>query len=217
MEINMKVYRLPLGIISANCYVIETSEGNAAAVDIGGEYPKLKSFLSSHSLTLKKILLTHGHYDHMLGAAAAQEDTGAEIYVHEADAPMLTSRHLSLADSIGGGFFEPAENFKVLSDKDIVTLDELEFEVIHTPGHTPGSVCYKCAGELFSGDTLFKLSIGRTDFPGGSIQQMFSSLKKLSELSGNFAVHPGHNEETTLDFEKQNNPYMNGNPYENII
>lgn len=213
----MKIYRLPLGILSANCYVIETESGSAAAVDIGGEYGKLKAFLEEHSLTLKKILLTHGHHDHMGGAAEAAADTGAEVYIHKYDADMLKSSRLSLADAIGGGAFAPVARFTELSDGDTVTLDELEFQTIHTPGHTKGSVCYKCADSLFSGDTLFKLSMGRTDFPGGSHMEMMSSLKRLSDLNGSYDVYPGHNETTTLDFERSRNPYMNGNLYEDII
>ena len=213
----MKIYRLPLGILSANCYVIETEKGNAAAVDIGGEYPKLKCFLEEHSPTLKKILLTHGHYDHMGGTALAASDTGAQVYIHENDAQMLTSRQTSLAEAISGGAFDPVNDFNLISDGSVISLDELNFEVIHTPGHTRGSVCYKCGSNIFSGDTLFRMSIGRTDFPGGSMKEMLSSIKRLSELSGSFNVYPGHNEESTLDFERKNNPYMNGNLYEDFI
>lgn len=213
----MKIYRLPLGILSANCYVIETEKGNAAAVDIGGEYPKLKRFIEEHNLTLKKILLTHGHYDHMGGTAQAASDTGAQVYIHENDAQMLTSRQASLADAISGGVFDSVNDFTITSDGSVISLDELNFEVIHTPGHTKGSVCYKCNFDIFSGDTLFKMSVGRTDFPGGSMAEMLASIKRLSELSGSLNVHPGHNEETTLDFERKNNPYMNGNLYEDFI
>ncbi|MGN0621641.1 MAG: MBL fold metallo-hydrolase [Porcipelethomonas sp.] len=213
----MKIHRLPLGMLSANCYIAETGKGNAAAIDIGGEYGKLKSFLSEHDLRLKKIFLTHGHFDHTGGVAQAAAETGAEVFIHGYDARMLTSRRESLADAMGMGAFDPVENFTEISSGDVITLDELEFEVIHTPGHTKGSVCYKCADSIFSGDTLFRMSMGRTDFPGGSIQEMMQSLRTLSEIPGNFDVYPGHNETTTLDFERNNNPYMNGNLYEDII
>ena len=109
------------------------------------------------------------------------------------------------------------EKFTEIKDGDKITLDELTFEVIHTPGHTKGGVCYKCGDALFTGDTLFKLSMGRTDFPGGSMGAIFDSLKKLSELDGDFTVYPGHNETSTLSFERKNNPYLKGNPYEDSI
>ncbi|MGN1481707.1 MBL fold metallo-hydrolase [Porcipelethomonas sp.] len=213
----MKVYRIPLGNFMANCYIVETSRKNAAVIDPGGDYPKLKGLLEEHKLCVKKILLTHGHYDHFGAAAQAAAENDAEIFIHENDAPMLTSRTLSLADAIGNGEFNCAEKFTVIKDGDKITLDELEFEVIHTPGHTKGGLCYKCEDSLFTGDTLFKLSMGRTDFPGGSMGEIFDSLKKLSELDGDFNVYPGHNETSTLSFERKNNPYLKGNPYEDSI
>lgn len=213
----MKIYRMPLGSFLANCYIVETENKNAAVIDPGGDYPKLKKKLDELGLTMKKILLTHGHYDHFGAASEASFNNNAEVFIHEDDAPMLTSRDLSLADAIGNGAFRPVEKFTEIKDCDKITLDELTFEVIHTPGHTKGGVCYKCGDALFTGDTLFKLSMGRTDFPGGSMGAIFDSLKKLSELDGDFTVYPGHNETSTLSFERKNNPYLKGNPYEDSI
>ncbi len=213
----MKVTRIPVGDLRANCYIIETENKNAAAVDPGGDFEKIKAFLKDNNLDLKKILLTHGHYDHIGAAAQTAEEYGAQIYIHEQDSVMLTDRTANLADAIGGGKFIPTDNFNAINDGDVIRLDELEFEVIHTPGHTRGGVCYKCGNALFTGDTLFKMSMGRTDFPGGSMGEMYDSLKKLAALEGNYEVYPGHNETSTLDFERKNNVYLKGNPYEDFI
>lgn len=213
----MKLYHVNLGPLAVNCYIIETDSKNAAAVDIGGDYSRLKALLDEKGLTLKKILLTHGHYDHFGGVADAVKDTGAEVYIHENDAEMLISSRLSLADGISPEPFEPVERFSTVKDGDEITLDELTFRVIGTPGHTRGGVCYRCGGCIFTGDTLFALSMGRTDFPGGSPAEMHKSLMMLAGIEEDLKVYPGHNETSTLAFEKKNNPYMKENPYEALI
>lgn len=213
----MTIHKLPLGLLSANCYIIETDYNNAVAVDIGGEWDKLSVFLAEHSLNLKAILVTHGHYDHIDGIAAAQRDTSAEVYIHEADASKMTSRRESLAEYISGGEFQPVEKFSTVKNGDFIKIDDIDFEVIHTPGHTKGGVCYKCGNCLFTGDTLFRMSIGRTDFPDGDIIEMINSVKALGKLEGEFDVYPGHGENSTLDFERKNNPYMKEDPYEDFI
>ncbi len=213
----MKLHHLLLGQLAVNCYIIETENKNAVAIDIGGNYEKLKAFLADKGLTLKKILLTHGHYDHFGGVADAVSDTGAEVYIHEKDAPMLTSEVLSLACNITSDPFEAVEKYTTIKEGDVITLDELSFSVMNTPGHTKGCVCYRCGDCLFSGDTLFNLSMGRTDFPGGSHGEMMASLGRLAEIKEDLNVYPGHNSSSTLSFEKKNNPYMKGNPYEDFI
>lgn len=213
----MKIYRLPVGELLANCYIIGTESKNAVAVDPGSDFQKIKKLLDEHNLTLKKILLTHGHYDHIGAVRETAAAYGAEVYIHENDAPMLTSRTKSLADAIGAGRFNEIPEFITLRNGDVISLDEISFEVIHTPGHTEGGVCYKCGNALFTGDTLFKLSMGRTDFPGGNMGEMFKSLQKLAQLEGDYDVFPGHNETSTLSYERKNNPYLKGNPYEDFI
>ena len=163
----MKIYRIPVGELLANCYIIETENKNAVAIDPGSDFQRIKNLLDEHELTLKKILLTHGHYDHIGAAHEISAAYSAEVYIHEEDAPMLASRTKSLADAIGAGQFNEITKFTTVTNGDVIILDELSFEVIHTPGHTRGGVCYKCGNALFTGDTLFKLSMGRTDFPGG--------------------------------------------------
>lgn len=213
----MKLHHISLGPLAVNCYVIETENKNAAAIDIGGNYPRLKALLEENGLTLKKILLTHGHYDHFGGVADAVKDSGAEVYIHENDASMLTGRKESLSEEITYEPFAPVERFNTISDGDKITLDELTFNVIGSPGHTKGGVCYICGEYIFTGDTLFSLSMGRTDFPGGSPVEMRRSLLKLAEIEEDLKVCPGHNNMSTLAFEKRNNPYMKENPYEDLI
>lgn len=213
----MKITQIPVGILRSNCYIIETEKKNAAAVDTGSDTEKIKEFIRENGLCLKKILLTHGHFDHMGAAAELSEQLGAEVYIHREDAPMLSDSHLSLADAVGGGVYYPVEHFTCVEEGDKITLDELEFEVMHTPGHTKGGVCYKCGNALFTGDTLFRMSMGRTDFPGGSLQQMYESLKRLRELDGNYDVYPGHNDRSTLDYERKYNVCLKGNPYEDTF
>lgn len=213
----MKLHHILLGPLAVNCYVIETENKNAAAIDIGGNYGKLKQLLDEKGLTLKKILLTHGHYDHFGGVAEAVKDTGAEVYIHKNDAPMLTGRRESLADEISLEPFAPVEKFTVIDDGSMIALDELTFKVTATPGHTKGGVCYLCGECIFTGDTLFALSMGRTDFPGGSPVELHRSLMKLAGIEEDLKVCPGHNEMSTLAFEKRNNPYMKEDPYEDLI
>lgn len=213
----MKLHHITLGPLAANCYIIETKNKNAVAIDIGGDYPKFKNTLIENGLTLKKILLTHGHYDHFGDVAAAACDTGAEVYIHKLDAHMLTSKVDSHAVHISITPFMPVNDFTTIEDGDEIKLDELTFKVLSTPGHTKGGVCYICEDSIFTGDTLFKLSMGRTDFPTGNPTEMHNSLLKLAKIEEDLNVYPGHNESSTLAFEKRNNPYMKENPYEDFI
>ncbi len=213
----MKAKVMPLGELRANCYIVETENKNAVAFDIGGEPERFLQYLKENDLTLKKIFLTHGHYDHIGGVYEVQKQTGAEVYVHSGDAMKIKSEVGSLAINLGETDFKKIENYTEVKDGDIITLDELEFKVMHTPGHTNGCVCYICDECIFTGDTLFRCSIGRTDLPDGDFTKMSESLQKLNALEKDYIVYPGHEGETTLAFEKNNNPYLKGNPYDNFI
>ena len=153
------------------------------------------------------MLLTHGHFDHIIGARDVKEKYGAKVVVSAPDEPMLSSGKLSLAS-----FMDAVQNNVksdiVVSDGDVIKLGSLEIKVIATPGHTKGSVCYLVENALFSGDTLFYMSCGRTDFPSGSSDEMLASLKRLKNLGGDYTVYTGHDNITNLDFERKNNPYM---------
>lgn len=212
---NVKIF--PLGVLRANCYVISNDKHNAVAVDIGGDSPTLLKRLHDDELTLTKIILTHGHYDHIGGVFDVQQKTNAQVFIHQNDADMLTNKDKNLFATVGGLSFNPVENYDTFSDKDVISQDDLNFKVIHTPGHTQGSVCFLCGDSLFSGDTLFKMSIGRTDLPGGSMDDMLNSLQKINSISDNVTIYPGHGDYTNLDFEKKNNMYLKGNLYDDFI
>lgn len=197
----------------ANCYLVTDQATKESFLVDPGAYGKRQSeYIRSQGIErLSYILLTHGHYDHIMGAAEFKEDFGGEVVIHQNDEAMLSNDFKSLFIFSGNGSSYPhVKADKIVGDGDILPFSGGDIRVIHTPGHTKGCVCYCLDRLLFTGDTLFNMSIGRTDFPGGSYKQLLSSLKKLSELQGDFRVLPGHEEETTLERERQNNPAMRG-------
>lgn len=204
----MKIHTLQLGELRANCYIAETAPNQCVAVDIGGNPRLLLEFLTMKKLTLSKILLTHGHFDHINGVEEVSVKTGAEVFIHEEDSPMLNSAGLSLSDMISVAPFNPVTEYTVIHDGDIISDGECDFKVLHTPGHSMGSVCYICGDVIFSGDTLFCCSVGRTDFHGSSPELMVNSLEKLYSLDGNYTVFTGHGDKTELEYEKNSNPYL---------
>lgn len=199
----MQISVLPLGDLVANCYVVADEAAKLCAViDPGDEGERVAQALSNLGLKVQYILLTHGHFDHVGGVKALQSATGAPVYMHKKDQ--------SLPPQLAG---DQPSDFLDLSVESPKPVGAITFEVLETPGHSTGSVCFVARQEgaddvLFTGDTLFQGSIGRTDFPGGSIGEMMESLKKLSELPGDYRVYPGHGMETTLDQERHYNAYL---------
>lgn len=205
----MKIYTLQLGPIQANCYIVQTAPDRCIAVDIGGDSRRFLDFIAGKGLSLRKILLTHGHFDHMLGVEEVRKATGAEVYVHTDDAKMLVSPEYSLFEGFGmfGGFPAVTDYTAVFGDCWINDGD-CSFKVIHTPGHSEGSVCYICDDVMFSGDTLFSGSCGRTDLAGGNTLDLVNSLRHIYMIDRDLKVYPGHGEESSLAYEKQYNPYL---------
>jgi len=197
------------GSLENNCYLITDEETKISAlVDCTDDSQKMRDFIKDADI--KYILLTHGHFDHIGGVKAVKELTGAKVVISKEDEPMLSSSKASLAAFCGA--CQNNTNADIIAaDGDTLTLGNSVINVIATPGHTKGGLCYICDGNLFSGDTLFFCSCGRTDFPGGSVQEIMNSLKRISQLDGNLTVYPGHDRPSTLDFERVNNPYMNRN------
>lgn len=204
----MEVYTLPLGPFGTNCYVAVGKDGKAAVIDPGLYAPELQALLRDKTSEVELILLTHGHADHISGAAALREKTGAPILIHRLD-DEYTDGSLCMADECGYPF-APFRADRLLEEGDTVTFADETMTVLHTPGHTPGSVCFLHAEErvLFSGDTLFCLTAGRTDFPRGSRDDLMQSLRRLRDLDGDYTVYPGHERATRLDAERNRNFFM---------
>ncbi len=202
---------LVVGPIEANCYLIGCPDTlEAAVIDPGGDPPKIIEAIKANKLKVKYIINTHGHIDHIEANGKVQEATGAQILIHKNDAPMLTSPRLNLSTFVGGNIASPAADWELQEGDEIKIGQQITLQVIHTPGHSPGSICLQCTGDiLISGDTLFAGSIGRTDFPGGSYEQLIEGVReKLFVLPDAVVVYPGHGPSTTIGFEKKSNPFF---------
>ena len=187
---------LPLGAYQTNCYILK-NDGKALVIDPGYEPETVLIHLRRENLTLEAILLTHGHFDHVGAVKKLAAQTQCKVYIHPAEdsmPTMLTAGKLLYTHTYDEG--------------DVLELAGLSIRVLHTPGHTPGSVCLLCQDVLFSGDTLFAGSCGRTDLPGGDWATIQKSLRRLSGIEADFTVCPGHGEASTLSREKATNPYL---------
>lgn len=203
----IKVKSATFGALENNCYLITDEDtGKSALIDCTDSSSKMRDFISGADI--EYILLTHGHYDHIGGVEEIKKITGAKVVISAQDEYMLTSSRASLA-AFCSGLHNDTDADILVSDRDVINLGKTEIRVMSTPGHTKGSVCYLCGDCIFSGDTLFFCSCGRTDFPSGNSDEMLSSLRKIAAIEGNLKVYPGHDRPSTLDFERANNPYMN--------
>lgn len=201
----MKIDVIPLGHIAANCYML-LSDNAAVVIDPGIFSQRVKDFLNENSEKERLILLTHAHFDHICGAERLRADTGVKIAVGEKDAPALIDTSLSLSDKFHA-HQTPFEADILLKDNEIFDVGNIEFKSLSTPGHTVGGMCYLTVKTLFSGDTLFLESVGRTDFPGGDGEALLKSIKRLLSLDEDIEVYPGHGEPTTIEHEKLYNPF----------
>ena len=192
----MQIITIPCGPVMANSYIVRQEGSPTCAVIDPADAKLIFDRLQKEGLTCTHILLTHGHFDHGGDADRVRRLTGAPVYLHPADRALPSwLTHGLTAD-------------RELADGDELDFDGLRFKVLHTPGHTPGSVCFLCGDALFAGDTLFAGSCGRTDLPGGSWKTLAASLRRLAELEGDYTVLPGHGEATTLSEERESNPFM---------
>ncbi len=209
----MKIDRLILGEYETNCYVLRSSEAakDCMIVDAGPGAAKLIKFLQEHKLNPVAVVLTHGHIDHIEGVAALRaEFPDIKVYIHKLDAEMLTEPYTNLSAMAGAAFsVEPADFF--LEEQSVIEQADIKLSVLHTPGHTPGGVCLYSEDEgiVFTDDTLFADSIGRTDFPNGNTEQLLQSIReKLFTLPDETKVYPGHGPMTTIAHEREYNPFL---------
>lgn len=205
----MKIKVLPVTELYTNCYLV--SADNAALVIDPGEYTdEAADFLNRNPSAEKLILLTHAHFDHIGGADRLRRETGAKVAIGCNDAAALSDSEKNLSADFGFPI-NPFSADILLKNGEKFNVGELEITALETPGHTPGGMCFLAESSLFSGDTLFAGSVGRTDFPGGDTRALINSLKTVtSALPDSIAVYPGHGGSTTLAAEKRSNPYMNG-------
>lgn len=202
----IKIHALPLGSYQTNCYIVhEEHSKTCAVIDPGYTPERVLAQAEKLGLQVDAVLLTHGHFDHVGGVEAIVKATGCALWMREADYTQFKTPE--------NDFFYPIHDcdfteVQLCEEGEQIRAGGLTFTVMETPGHTWGSVCYLCENALFSGDTLFAGSCGRTDLPGGDGQTIVLSLERLAELEGDYTVYPGHGGATTLARERAHNPYM---------
>ena len=204
----MTLRTLCLGALDTNCHIVWDESRAAMIVDPADEADKILSVIEAEGLRVVAVVLTHVHFDHMLAAEAVCEAVGAPLYVGAGDETALADPIRNLS-----GVFEMCPPMRIKADKilreaDTISVGELTFTVMETPGHTPGCICLLCEDILFAGDVLFYDSIGRVDFPGGDIPAMVQSLRRLVSLPQDTQVYSGHGPATTVGREVVHNPYL---------
>ena len=203
---------LRVGPYGTNCYIVgseDTKQG--IIIDPGDEVPRILSKVARLGLDIKMIVLTHGHIDHVGGLKDIIEATGAEMAIHSEDAGFLKGKSGKIFSMLTAGisYPTPPEPDRLLNDGDTIDVDGLHFEIIHTPGHTRGGICLLGDGVLFSGDTLFNSSVGRSDLPGGNHRQLIEAIRtRLLSLPDDTVVYPGHGSATTIGDERIGNPFL---------
>lgn len=199
-----------VGVFAENCWVIGNRRtGEAICIDPGDQPEEILAMSRDMGVTIKAIANSHAHIDHILGVRGVQEATGAKFFLHTGDISIAQTASRSSVMLTGREVEPPPDPDFNPTDGDTIEVDGLKLTVLHTPGHTPGSLCYYTEGLLFSGDTLFQSSIGRTDLPGGDYQtEMNSIVDKLLALPDDTVVLPGHMGETRIGHERQTNPFI---------
>jgi hydroxyacylglutathione hydrolase len=211
MDNRLTIKRLVVGSLSANCFIVGGAAGTEGMViDPGGNSEQILRAIQDSRLNIKIIVLTHGHSDHIAALYDIQDKTGAGAAIHTEDADFLEG-HGSYSSQFGISYKTPHPPDRLLHEGDAITIGDTGFEVIHTPGHTPGSICLVTEGIVFTGDTLFYHGIGTTLMPGSSRSQLINSIQtRLMVLPDDTVVYPGHGRETTIGAERRDNPYVTG-------
>jgi hydroxyacylglutathione hydrolase len=208
---DLTVSRLTVGPLQANCFIAaDPASDQAVVIDPGGEPERILRALEEIGARAAAIINTHGHADHAAAAAALRQALGAPVLIHEADAELLGKRGRQMALWMGLEF-ETVEPDRLLHDEEAIEFGQARLTVLHTPGHTPGSISLLGTDRVFTGDCLFAGGVGRWDFPGGSEQDLFRSIEtRLLTLDDETIVHPGHGPDTTIGRERASNPFLGG-------
>ena len=202
---------LVVGPLETNCYILgDEKSKEAVVIDPGGDFGEIENQLKESQLTVRYVVLTHGHFDHTGALAQLERATGAKVLVHAEDAPMLSAAGQAQPFLVESGN-DPCGEDETLKEGDNIQFGQYRLEVLHTPGHTPGGISLAVEKMLFVGDTLFCGSIGRTDLPGGSFKQLMDSIKrKLLTRGDELLVYPGHGPASTVGEERRSNPFLTG-------
>ena len=210
----LQVFTCPVGPLAANCCIVSAPGGSTGfIVDPGADAEDILHAVRRRKLTITHILLTHSHFDHIMAVPAVREATGAKVCVHALDAAGLSDPTASLFARFysAWGRFEPFEADETFTEGSVIDVGFARLTVLHTPGHTPGSVCFDTGEQLFCGDTLFAASCGRVDFPGGDPAAMRASLARLAALPGDRICYAGHEGSFTLEDARRYNPVLRAN------
>jgi hydroxyacylglutathione hydrolase len=199
------IKKIVVGFLESNCYLAgDENTREIFVIDPGGDYREIKSVIDKDGLKPKAVINTHGHGDHI----GANKEFNIPVWIHRLDADFLIDPSKNLSGAFGF-FLKTKTASRLLEDGDILNIGKYNLEVIHTPGHTPGSICLKAEGIIFTGDTLFCEGIGRTDFAYGSEKDIMQSIKgKLFTLDNGYIIYPGHGPNSTMGNEKDNNPFI---------
>lgn len=211
----MEIKTLTLPPLGTNCYIVKTGESSGVVIDPASEHELILEAAAEMGIKIEKILLTHGHFDHTGGLKQLKEATNAAVYIHESDNCMLTDGNKALAYFCPSVPFEEKNADVFIKDGDEIAQDGVVFKVMHTPGHSAGSVCFLVKNDdgpdvMFAGDTIFKDSIGRSDGYSGDYIVQRSTLEKLCKIDEDYLILSGHGESTTLNIEKKFNPFIAG-------
>ncbi len=205
----MRMTRMVVGAIATNCYIVsDENTKKAFIVDPGGDAERIKNKVAESGLTVEAILLTHGHFDHMMAVDELRDCYGAKVYLGEAEKELIANAQQNVSAMFGKPMTTTADVF--VKDGEILNIAGFSIQVIATPGHTKGGVCYymKEQEAAFSGDTIFQCSVGRTDFPGGSQSELSRSIReKLFVLPDDTQLFPGHGDSTVVSYERKYNPF----------
>lgn len=195
------------GMLESNCYIAGDGR-KGIVIDPGAQAEDILRVLDETEMEAEYIILTHAHLDHIASVDGLRDKTGAQVLIHKLDAEYLTSSEMN-----GSKLFGLEKSFKaadrLLKHQDIIKCGSETYSILHTPGHTPGGICIRCENSVFTGDTLFRMSVGRTDLGNGSWTQLAKSIREiLMELDDSMVVYPGHGPSTTIGYERKNNPYL---------